>query len=75
MSGLGILLDAFTAVVFVSILGSWMRSDNEIFRLANRLTAPVLAPIRKVVPSAGGFDFSAMILLVGLQILRNAIGH
>lgn len=71
MAGLGILLDIFTVVVFVSVLGSWIRSDNEIFRLADKVTEPVLEPIRKLIPPAGGFDLSPMLLLIGLQVLRS----
>ncbi len=75
MAVLGILLDIYTLVVFVSVIGSWVRSDNEIFRFADKLTEPALEPIRKVLPPAGGFDLSPMILLIALQILRGLLGH
>jgi YggT family protein len=37
------------------------------------LTEPVLAPIRKLIPPIGGLDFSPMILLVLLRVLRGML--
>ena len=34
-----------------------------------RLTEPLLAPIRRLLPQSGGVDFSPMVLLFGLLIL------
>ena len=35
-----------------------------------RLTEPLLAPIRRRMPSSGGADFSPMVLLLGIWLLR-----
>jgi YggT family protein len=35
------------------------------------LTEPVLAPIRDVLPPMGGVDFSPMLLLIVLQLLKD----
>ncbi|MFT8418146.1 MAG: YggT family protein [Acetobacter sp.] len=32
-----------------------------------RLTEPVLAPVRRVLPTPGGVDFSPMVVLLGIQ--------
>ncbi|MBM4319458.1 MAG: YggT family protein, partial [Deltaproteobacteria bacterium] len=42
-------------------------------RITGLLTEPLLAPIRKVLPAVGGLDFSPMILLLALQLLRNLL--
>ena len=34
------------------------------------LTEPLLAPIRRRLPSSGGADFSPMVLLLGIWVLR-----
>jgi YggT family protein len=31
----------------------------------------VLAPVRKIVPSIGGLDFSPIFIFVGIQLIRN----
>lgn len=38
-----------------------------------RLTEPLLAPIRRLLPSSGGLDLSPMVLLFGLYLLRQVL--
>lgn len=38
-----------------------------------RLTEPVLAPIRRVLPSLGGLDLSPVVLILLLIFLRNLL--
>jgi YggT family protein len=66
---LRILVEAYSLVVLVSILGSWVGSRHAIFEFADRLTEPVLGPIRKVLPPAGGFDLSPVVLLILLHVV------
>jgi YggT family protein len=35
----------------------------------DRLTEPLLRPIRRVLPDLGGIDISPIVLLIGLQFL------
>jgi YggT family protein len=72
---LSLLLDAYTMVVFLAVVLSWFRlsPENPVVRLARALTEPVLEPIRKILPSAGGLDFSPLVLLLGLQLLRRLL--
>lgn len=44
-----------------------------IYDLCERLTEPLLAPIRRVVPNLGGVDLSPVVLILGLQLLQNAV--
>lgn len=39
-----------------------------------QLTEPVLAPVRKVIPPAGMFDLSFIVVFIGVEILHTAIG-
>ncbi|MBX3131597.1 MAG: YggT family protein [Polyangiaceae bacterium] len=70
------LLDIYSLVVLVAVVSSWLRlsPDHPVSRLTEALVEPVLAPIRKILPSMGGFDFSPMVLLFGLQLLRRMMG-
>jgi YggT family protein len=72
---LSLLLDAYTMVVFLAVVLSWFRlsPENPIVRILRALTEPVLEPIRKILPSAGGLDFSPLVLLLGLQLLRRLL--
>lgn len=41
-----------------------------VWRAVNALLEPLLAPIRRLLPNTGTIDFSPMVLIVGLEILR-----
>jgi len=75
MGPLVVLLDVYSLVVLAAVVLSWVRlpETNPLVRITSALTEPLLAPIRRVLPDLGGLDFSAMILLLGLRLLRNAL--
>lgn len=52
---------------------SWVNPHAPIAPAINQLTAPFLAPIRKVVPLIGGVDLSPMVLLLILYVLQNVL--
>ena len=39
-------------------------------RVMNQITEPVLAPIRRMLPSFGGLDFSPMVVIIVLMLIR-----
>jgi YggT family protein len=53
---------------------SWVQTQSYLADLLNRLVAPPLAPIRKVLPLVGGVDLSPLVLLVMLQIAALVLG-
>ena len=38
-----------------------------------QLTEPVLAPVRRIIPPAGMFDLSFIVVFIGLQIVISAV--
>jgi YggT family protein len=70
-----LVLDLYSLVIFVSIVLSWLglSPDNPVVRVTSALTEPVLEPIRRVLPAFGGFDFSPMILLLAIQLIKRAL--
>ncbi len=50
-----------------------MRGGNPITRFLVDITDPILAPFRRILPSAGGLDFSPMIVLFLLIVLQRVI--
>jgi YggT family protein len=69
------LIDIYSLVLFGAVILSWVQlpSDNPIVRVIHQLTEPVLSRVRKILPSAAGFDFSPMVVLVGLQLLKGLL--
>jgi YggT family protein len=66
------LIRVVLQTLFVLVLGfallSWIQPGSPVYALLGRLTEPLLAPIRKIIPTIGGVDLSALVLLVLLQI-------
>lgn len=48
-------------------------SPHPILRLIWQLTEPVMAPIRKIIPSMGGLDFSPIFIFISIGLIRNFI--
>jgi YggT family protein len=44
-----------------------------IYQLANQLTEPIMGPIRRVLPSFGGLDFTPMVVIILLEIIRTVL--
>ncbi|NJD31630.1 MAG: YggT family protein [Gammaproteobacteria bacterium] len=68
----GTVLQFYSIAVLVQALLSWVSPGaySPATQLLDRLCAPLLAPVRKVVPPLGGLDFSPVIVLIGLQALQ-----
>ncbi len=78
MNILRALVTVYIVILVARALLSWFPIPREgpmatIYRLLIDLTEPVLAPMRRIIPPAGGLDFSIMILLFILFILQGAL--
>jgi YggT family protein len=71
------LIDLYSLVLLASVILSWVRldPDNAIVRVVHQLTEPVLSRVRQILPAAGGFDFSPMVVLLGLQLLKSLLAR
>ncbi|MDB5886453.1 MAG: hypothetical protein JWR74_2624 [Polaromonas sp.] len=62
-----VLQTLFMLVLGYAIL-SWVQPGSTLYGLLGRLTEPLLSPFRRVIPTLGGVDLSALVLLVVLQV-------
>ena len=69
---LGLLLDVYLYAILIQVILSWVSPGtyNSATVLLYRLTEPVLAPARRVIPPMGGLDFSPIVVLIGIQLLH-----
>ncbi len=59
----------FILLVFVHIILTYFMSPFHPIRMrVDRIIEPLLAPIRRVIPSIGMFDFSPLVLILLVQI-------
>ena len=74
----------FTLAIFARVILSFvvyfMRPPYpellvSVDRFVTQITEPVLAPLRRMLPSFGGLDFSPMIVIVVLMLIRAILGQ
>lgn len=72
---INVLAQALVLAIFVRVIMSWvpMRLPFGLNELVWNVTEPVLAPIRRFMPMAGGIDFSPLIALLLIQIVASII--
>ena len=46
---------------------------RKIWELLQRIFEPIYAQIRRVIPPVGGMDFSPMVIIFGLIVIRNLL--
>ncbi|WP_297736121.1 YggT family protein [uncultured Maricaulis sp.] len=77
------LLNLLMLVVIVGVILSWLISFNVvngqnqfvgmIWRMTNAITEPLLGPIRRVLPTLGGMDFSPIILILLIGFVQGYV--
>jgi len=60
-------------VIVKVILSYFMDPFHPVRRTIDNIVEPFLAPIRRVVPLIGMFDFSPLILIILVQILSSVL--
>lgn len=72
---ISLLFEILSWAIIIRVLLSWVRLDpyHPIIRLLDQITEPILAPIRKILPATGGFDFSPIIAIVLLELIRRLL--
>lgn len=72
---------ALVGVVILSWLVAFGVVNNRnnfvlsVQRFLYRITEPLLAPIRRVLPDLGGVDLSPMVLILGLWFFQGMLGR
>jgi YggT family protein len=67
-----LFITLFTASIIIQVILSWVadhNSYNPVTPLINRMNAPILNPIKRLLPPMGGLDLSPLVAIIGLQIL------
>jgi YggT family protein len=65
---LRVALQTLMILVIGFAILSWVQPGSPAYNLLGRLTEPLLAPLRRVIPSIGGIDLSSIALILLLQI-------
>ena len=71
---LKIALQTTMIVMFGFVILSWVQPGSPLYSTLGRLTEPLLAPLRRVIPVFGGIDLSALVLILILQVGLMVVG-
>ena len=67
-----LVINIFLFAILIVVILSWINPQgyNPALVILHRLTAPLLEPARRLIPSIGGIDLSPMLVMVGLYLLE-----
>jgi len=78
-----LLLSVVTWIIIIQVILSWLFAFNVLntgsngvrqFAMAiDRITAPLYRPIRRILPDFGGIDFSPLVILILIQVLKKLL--
>ena len=68
-----LLTQFLTIAIFIRVILSWVApmTANVFTEILFRLTEPVLAPLRRIIPTAGGLDLSPLAAIILLQVTNS----
>ncbi len=69
------LISLYELILFVRIFLTWIphERDHPAVEFLNKVTDPVLEPVRKVIPPIGNIDASPIAVFFGLEFLKRII--
>ena len=72
------LIQFYAIAIFALAIASWFvrpatMVQNPVLSLLNHIVAPLIAPVRRLMPNVGVIDFSPLVVLLALYILLNII--
>ena len=70
---IGHIIGIYEIVIIVRIVLSWVPHNvhHPAAVFLYKITEPVLAPVRRVIPSIGGIDVSPIVVFIGLHVIGN----
>ena len=66
-----VLGDVLTILILLRVVVSWYspRPTNILVRILHLLTEPILAPLRRIIPRVGRFDFTPLVAIILIQLI------
>ena len=79
-----LLLSILTWIIIIQVILSWLLAFNVLNTSSNgvrtfavaidRITAPLYRPIRQILPDFCGIDFSPLVILILIQVIKKLLG-
>ena len=81
---LDLLLSVLTWIIIIQAILSWLVAFNVInthsdfmrslLSALDRITEPLYRPVRRILPDFGGIDFSPLVVLLLIYVVRILLG-
>ena len=78
-----LLLSVLMWIIIIQVVFSWLFAFNvlnagsggvrALVLALDRITAPIYRPIRSLLPDFGGIDFSPLVVLILIQVLKKLL--
>jgi YggT family protein len=78
-----LLLSILSWIIIIQVILSWLLAFNilnvssggvrAVIVALDRLTAPIYRPIRRMLPDFGGIDFSPLVILILIQVIKKLL--
>lgn len=75
---INLVLNAAVILFIARAILSWIPIGHDspfrpVVDVIWRLTEPILAPVRRVLPSLGGLDLSVIVVIIGIRVLQSIL--
>lgn len=70
-----LVTEVFWWSILIGVIASFVAQGNQhpALQVVAQLTDPLMEPVRKVLPSAGGLDFSPLVVILGLGVIQQLL--
>lgn len=72
-----LLVNLYFFVLIAMIIVSWVApgSRHPAIELIWQISEPIMAPVRSLLPSMGGIDFSPILVFIGINVVQIGLRH
>ena len=80
---INLLLTVVTWIIIIQVILSWLVAFNVLntssqgvraFAMAiDKITEPLYRPVRRILPDFGGIDFSPLVILLLIQVIKKLL--
>ena len=70
-----VLCDVLTIIILLRVVISWYlpRPTNILVKFLHRITEPILAPLRRIIPRVGPLDLSPLVAVILIQLIYHLL--
>ncbi|WP_435213225.1 YggT family protein [Luminiphilus sp. nBUS_16] len=74
---MGLIINTYLIALVVMIVISWVApgTRHPAVLLTYQITEPIMSPVRSMLPSMGGLDFSPIVIFIAINMIQIALRH